>query len=449
MKSEREMTTSRALDRNLVLRLAETAGPDELQELVQHLRAAGASLRKRPIDEILALLGEVAEAWLAPDSSWRRAAEEALPQVTGFSPEMIRYGLPLMFEPLRAPAVRDLLDRELGDRQVLDHVVNGRSAAGPGLGLHVLSGNIAGTGVIPIALSLAIKAPTLVKAAAGDRLTAAMFARSIEAVDSGLGSCVAVRYWSGGDRRCEEQGFDLADLVVISGSDASIEDARARCRSRFIGHGRKVSFAVVAREVLANETAISAAAEALAMDVSLWDQRGCLSPQICFVEGDFESACRFGETVGCALDRLAERLPPGEVSPDEAAAVRRFRDDAEWSHIGGSPTLLCASQGSIAWTVVVEPAAEFRPTPLYRSLRVLPLNSAEGLPRILAPAARFVECTGVAASATRRAAIAAILTRAGVHRVCALGHMQKPSLSWLQGGRPRIADWVTWRGVEE
>jgi hypothetical protein len=445
MKSERHTPS----DPSLAPSVAKTAGPDELRALARHLRVAGAGLRERPVDEIIALLGEIVEVWLAPDSSWRCAAEEALPQVTGFSPEMIRHGLPLMFEPLRAPAVRELLDRELGDRQVLDRVVDGRTARSPGLILHVLSGNIAGTGVIPVALSLAIKAPTLVKAAAGDRLTAAMFARSIEAIDPGLGSCVAVRYWSGGDRRCEEQTFDAADLVVMSGSDASVEDARTRCRSRFIGHGHKVSFAIVAREVLANDSAVCAAAGALAMDVSLWDQRGCLSPQICFVEGGFESACQFGELVARALDRVAGQLPPGEVSFDDATAVRRFRDDAEWSHIGGIRTVMFASEGSIGWTVVVEAAAEFRPTPLCRSLRVLPVNSVDELPCILAPATRFLECAGLAASESRRGEIAAILAGAGVHRVCALGHMQKPPLSWSQGGRPRIADWVTWGRVEE
>jgi hypothetical protein len=353
-----------------------------------------------------------------------------------------------MFEPLRAPAVRELLDRELGDRQVLDRVIKGQSAGGPGLILHVLSGNIAATGVIPVALSLAIKSPTLVKAAAGDRLTAAMFARSIEAVDPDLGSCVAVRHWSGGDRRCEEQAFALADLVIMSGSDLSVEDARTRCRSRFIGHGHKVSFAVVAREVLANGIAACAAADALAMDVSLWDQRGCLSPQICVIESDFESGCRFGKTVARALERVAGNLPPGEVSFNEAAAVRRFRDDAEWSHLGGNRTVVFASEGSIGWTVVVEQAVEFRPTPLCRSLRVLPVNSVDELPRILAPATRFLECAGLEASESRRGEIAAILARAGVHRVCALGRMQKPPLSWPQGGRPRVGEWVRMTRVE-
>lgn len=401
-------------------------------------------MRERRVDDILAVLERVIEEWLATDSIWRQAAELMLPATTGFSPEMIACGLPSMFEPLRAPAVRELLDRELGDRRVLDGVVAGRRAEGPGLVLHVLSGNIAGTAVIPVALSLAVKSPVLVKAASGDRLTAAMFSSSIERADAELGSCVAVRYWPGGDRKCEEQAFTLADLVVMSGSDASVEDARTRCHGRFIGHGHKVSFALAAREIISDEGASRAAADSLAMDVSLWDQRGCLSPQLCFVEGDFEKACAFGEVVSKSLETVVERLPVGAATLDEAAAVRRWRDDAEWGRIGGERTIMFASQGSIAWTVVVEQESAFRPTPLCRSLRVLPLDSIDELPRILAPAVRFLECAGLAVPERRWPGIAERLTRAGVHRVCALGRMQYAPLSWRQGGRPRIADWVRW-----
>lgn len=360
---------------------------------------------------------------------------------------MIRFALPFMIEPLSGNALLELLDRELGSWRVLDD--DGRDIANPRLILHVLSGNIPATAAVPIATSLAVKSAALVKAASGDRVFPSLFQRSIAEVDPELGSAVAACYWVGGNRACENVAFAAADLVVASGSDASIADARTRCPGRFIGHGHKVSFALVTSDVLDDEEAATRTADSLALDVSIWDQRGCLSPQICFVEGDFDAACRFAERLVAPLSRLAVALPPGHKTIDEQSAIQRFRSESEWHRIEGKPAALFASTGSTDWTVAVESPAEFRPTPLCRSLRVCALPSLAELPRVLAPARTFLEAAGLAASGRRETDITAMLGACGVHWVCPLGRMQRPPLSWPQGGRPRIADWITWSGQDE
>jgi hypothetical protein len=53
-----------------------------------------------------------------------------------------------------------------------------------------------------------------------------------------------------------------------------------------------------------------------------------------------------------------------------------------------------------------------------------------------------LQAAGVACSAARRGEIESLLAQAGVAHVSGLGEMQKPPLSWRQGGRPRIADWL-------
>jgi hypothetical protein len=80
--------------------------------------------------------------------------------------------------------------------------------------------------------------------------------------------------------------------------------------------------------------------------------------------------------------------------------------------------------------------------PLGRSLRVLPLASLEVVHDVVAPARGMLEAAGVAAPPDRRPALDAMLKRAGVHWITAIGQMQKPPLAWTQGGRPRVADWV-------
>lgn len=407
-----------------------TASPAAIAEAVASLRNAQRQLARRSRDEIVALLGEVIEAWLAPDSRWLGRAVSQLPRATGFSAAMIRHALPTMLAPLRRPGLEALLEREVGMRR------------GPQLILHVLPGNLPGLAAIPAALSLAIGSAVLLKAGRGDRAFPALFADSIAERDPQLGACVAALYWPGGARDCEDAAL-TADLVVASGDDETIAALGARARGRFIGHGHRISFAVVAREVADNVEAAGRTAALLAQDVAMWDQRGCLSPQLCFVEGDRDIAQRFAARVARALEPLAEQLPPAAPSPAERLALRRFRDDAEWRGLGGEPVTLFAAADDAAGTVVVESDAALRPSPLCRTLRVQPLADAGALSALLAPARAQLEGAGLAAPPHRWAGIADGLGAAGVHRVCEIGAMQRPPLDWRQGGRPRVGDWVS------
>jgi hypothetical protein len=60
----------------------------------------------------------------------------------------------------------------------------------------------------------------------------------------------------------------------------------------------------------------------------------------------------------------------------------------------------------------------------------------------------YLEAAGVAVDPTRLVDLGELLGRAGVSRICPIGTMQTPPLSWRHGGRPRIADLVRWVGVE-
>ncbi|HEX9186352.1 MAG TPA: acyl-CoA reductase, partial [Vicinamibacteria bacterium] len=69
-----------------------------------------------------------------------------------------------------------------------------------------------------------------------------------------------------------------------------------------------------------------ASAAALALDTATWDQRGCLSPQLCFVAADRDTTTAFAARVAAELARLAETLPPARLGLGDRLAIRRFRD---------------------------------------------------------------------------------------------------------------------------
>jgi hypothetical protein len=59
-----------------------------------------------------------------------------------------------------------------------------------------------------------------------------------------------------------------------------------------------------------------------------------------------------------------------------------------------------------------------------------------------------VSTVGLAASEGHVATLAVEFARWGVTRVCRLGEMQNPPLTWRHDGRPPLADLVTWTNWE-
>jgi acyl-CoA reductase-like NAD-dependent aldehyde dehydrogenase len=407
--------------------------PADLERALADADAAADRVRARPAAERLASLRAVADLWSDPERDPAAAARRIVADGTGYSEPVVRRGLDAIVAALRDDAVGALLDRELGTRPPF----------GPRRITHVMSGNLPGLSFAPVTLSLALGSAVLVKSAEGDPYSPAAFAASIAAIDADLGHCIVVHDWRGGDTALEAVAF-AADVVVAFGSDATIASIAGRVRGRFFGHGHKISFALVGREAL---VAPEEVARRLAFDVALWDQQGCLSPQLCFVEGggaiDVDG---FADALAVALAQVATELPPRRLGFDEQAAIGAFRQEAEWNP--GSPADRLLAAHDTAWTVSVEHRATFRPTCLNRCIRVIAIDDAAALPSLLEPHRSHLECAGLATGSGRHDALEAMLHASGVHRVCAVGSMQLPDLSWRQGGGPRVRDWLEPDGRE-
>ncbi len=405
---------------------------EAVRAVAERLRRARCGLARRPLEQILGTLDAVIASWLSPGSPWMERAVSELSESTGFSRPMLAYALPLLLEPLRGESMAALLDEEIGDRRRLDTA----DWAGPRLVAHVLPGNIPALAASAICLSLAAKAAALIKAPAEDRVFPVAFAESIAAADPELGDAAAVVYWRGGDAEVERAAFAMADVVEVAGGDEAVAAVRARAPGRVLGHGSKISFALLGAEVVRDDAALGAATEALGEDVSLWDQRGCLSPQVIFVEGGRDAVDRVAARLEPVLERWAQRLPPRRLALEEKALVHRFRESVEWR---GGARLRCGAPG---WALVLEDEPALQPTCLHRTVRVQPLADHETLARCLAARRPHLEAAGLAVAPARGASLGAALRAAGVHRVCAVGEMQRPDLRWKPSGLPRVASWL-------
>ncbi|HVB82498.1 MAG TPA: acyl-CoA reductase, partial [Candidatus Binataceae bacterium] len=190
-------------------------------------------------------------------------------------------------------------------------------------------------------------------------------------------------------------------------------------------------------------TAAEAAAVGLARDVTLFEQRGCLSPHQVFVLGDAGEARGFAARLARALERLAHRLPaPARLPLGDAATIRALRERARWRALAERPELEVALwegdrtglSSGMTWTVIYDGAATFCASPGYRTVFVSALETDDELGERLGAAAGRLEAFALAAPPGARARLEADLRGLGVSYVCEPGRMQSPPLDWPHGG---------------
>jgi hypothetical protein len=407
----------------------------EIQELLAELREAGVKLRRRPARETLAALARVLDLWASSDSIWRKRLEAELPGATGFTPENVREGLARGLAAWRGEALLALARAELGDPSRQDGA-HASMLSGFDTTAVVLAGSIPQPSLLALLAPLALRSPVLVKPASRDPVTASLVAESIAEVDPELGRCIAIARFGSQDLDCL-RALLAADCVAATGSDASIAALAALVLPprRLVASGHRLSVAVLGPESLRGAP-LDAAAGALALDVALWDQQGCLSPLAVYaVGGDGDAPDRLAEALSRALVALELRLPRG--APD-AASGARFRHECEGAELRAAAGSGVRLLGGVAdrHAVVREADAAPRPAPLNRFLRVHPVENPERLLSALRPFSAHLAGVAIAGFGASRDGVVRGLADLGASRLCRPGELQSPPLAWRHEGRP-------------
>ena len=438
-----------------------TLSPSVVSEAAQTLKRNRAQfLPNRTTDSVIDLVAGVAAEWLDPGHPFRRLALEQGPALLRFSRATLERGLGAFFAELTADNLRDLVLQELGHARRLDGFCSsaaeretGRTALvfGPNLLVHVTPGNLPNPALMSIVVGLLVRSAQFVKCAQGASLIPRLFAHSIYEADHKLGACLELAEWPGGSVELESALFSEADCVTATGNDETLDSIRGRLPpgTRLLGYGHRVSFGYVAREALSSASARRAARDA-AEDVAAWDQQGCLSPHVFYVEdGGALDAGQFAAMLAEELTRQEADSPRGELLVHESTTIALKRDFYGVRASASAETQLWASDGSTAWTVVYEADPRFQLSCLNRFVYV---KRAVDLDDVLHHAELVrgqVSTVGLAAAGPREQEIATQLARWGVTRICRIGQMQRPPLTWRHDGRPALADLVTWSGWEQ
>jgi hypothetical protein len=416
-------------------------------------------LLPRSTESIVQVVMEVARQWLAPHSPWRTLALEQGPAATGFSREMLSSGLETFFRQLTPRHLSALVVQDLGHPQRLDRLVANDAETfmntlahvrGPELLVHYAAGMLPTPVFTALVHGLLVRSAQFVKCATGATLLPRLFAHSLRDVEPKLASCLELGAWKGGTRELESALFGEAECVVASGSDEAIDGLRQAVpsRVRFLGHGHRVSAGYVAREVLGDydEARVVAAAAA---DVAAWDQLGCLSPQVIFVEmGGNLPPEGFAKRLAEELAKVEARLPRGPVDASTAAAIYQRREFYRVRAAASDTTRCWFSPESTAWSVVYESDPQFHTTCAHRFVLVKAVDTLEECLRQAEPFRGRWSTVGLAASGVRAEELAQQFASWGITRICPLGRMQQPPLTWRHDGRPVLGDLVTWTNFE-
>ncbi len=407
-------------------------------------------LLPRSTGEIVNILCAVAADWLRPENQFRRLALELGPAETKFSRPVLERGLDDFFRRFTPEQFHALLQAELGHPERLDRFVDGTVARGPAFLVHVAAGNLPDPALMSLTLGLLTRSAQFMKCASGAALLPRLFAHSLYAADPKLGTCLELAVWGGGNADLETALFAAADCVTVTGADKTLAAVQSRlpARVRFLGYGQRVSFGLVTREALREESVAEVVSRA-ADDVVAWDQNGCLSPHVFYVEerGAVESD-QFAARLAAELMQRERTAPRGDILLSAAAdiASRRALYETLAPHRGD--VKLWASPDSTAWTVVFEHEVRFQFSCLNRFIYVKPVPDLAAVLRGVDGVCGKVSTVGIAAPPERMQELARQFAHWGATRICPLGRMQNPPLTWRHDGRPALGDLVTWTGCE-
>jgi len=437
-----------------------TLSPAMIAEACQTLkRNREQYLSGRSTQGIVNLISDVAESWLQPGYPFRKFALENAAR-TGFERPTLQRGLDSFFKQLTRENLQALLVQELGDAKRLDGFTGApveqrqnRSAIarGPEFLVHIAAGNLPNPTFMAVVLGLLTRSAQFVKCGSGSSFLPRLFAHSLYDADPKLGACLELAEWRGGDAALETILYAETDCVTATGSDETLESIRKQLpvKVRFLGYGHRVSFGFVAHEVLYGARAKKIVA-ATVDDIVAWNQLGCLSPHVVYVQSGGEvSPDHFAQLLAEELERREAIEPRGQISKEESAGVvsRRGLYEVRAAYSPDTTRHWC-SNDSTAWTVIFEAEPRFQLSCLNRFIYVKPVSDLKMALENADNVRGKVSTVGIAVPEERAQEFATSLARWGATRVCPLGRMQDPPLSWRHDGRPALGDLVAWTDLE-
>lgn len=428
----------------------------QMQALAERVRRFSAEhLQAMTVSQIIDVIDRAIARLLDRDDPYRRQADALLPIVSGYDAEMVRLGLTGFLKTFRAPQLHRFVAEDFPNPKVLDGfqpAAKGGAvrAYGPRLLVHSWAGNVPALALWSLVCGLLVKAGNVGKLPSAEPLFAGWFARLLAEVHPPLADCLAVVWWRGAGGDDAEALYAQADAVVAYGGNDALHAIQRRLpvTTRFLAHGHKLGFGVVAAQAL-DAARAPALARRAAWDVARYDQQGCYSPHVFYVQrGGTVSPRDFAGYLAAELANLHRRYPRRVLELEESAAVAKWRQSIEWALPPGADDALMGDPAD-AWSVAyTDTPKSLAPTALQRSIVVAAVDTLDEVAPAVAGLGAYLQTAGIAAPPEDLYRLAGQLGTAGVTRISALGAMSMPEAGWHHDGRFNLLDLVRMTEIE-
>lgn len=307
------------------------------------------------------------------------------------------------------------LTAEVGDPRRLEQWVSGSKVIPRSPVLHILSGNTPHPAFQSVFRTLLLGSESWVKIPSTGLPEFEAWASNIPSMEV---------------RRDLPEAWKSPETAIIYGSSETLAYFRNWLTpgTRIIEHGPKLSAAFIFEDH-PDPTPL------LAEDILRYNQRGCLSVQTVYFQGDID---KFARKLAIALGNH----PPVPPSLSEAGAIRNHRETLRFLIANGSPNTLLESKNSTTWTILIDREdTTLRTGPGSGFVRLIPM------PTEISPESLGPETAHLSTAVLYPLQAAHFLEPLSPPRICPPGHAQEPGIFWHPDGEMPLAALVRWRDL--
>jgi len=351
-------------------------------------------LLKLPVRKIAESVGRASKNLSDKKYSLRKKLEKTLPVTTNLSPEMVSLSIDIIADTFTEDNMIEMLYSELGDPEYLDKFKPSKAGKSKAFGKNIIinvfgSGGVPGIQVLGIVNGLLIKSAVFSKPDSSEPILPVVYCEAISDVDPKLAENLVVLPWEGGNPKysdVENYVFGKRgenDAVIVYGSKQTINTIRRMVNrdSTFIGYPPRTSIIVIGKGKL-NRNNIEDLTYRVAMDVCMYDQKACFSPQIIYTEEGGEiSPEEFSEALAQKINKLNKKYPVGELTDDAKAKVNERKRTYIAQTILGKARVYESEGG-----VIIFDRNKTTERPItYRTVQIIPIESLDEFFELIKP----------------------------------------------------------------
>lgn len=389
------------------------------------------------ITEVSEYLGKVGDLWKNLNYPIRKECIKYASLANGYSEEMLEFDTLNIPELLVRPYIGDMLDVELGDRNLLDEWERRGSSiihCEPlGKLLHIMVGNVPIASIYSLVRGIMTKNVNLVKLPRRDLFTCLYFAMSmLEAdKDNPISKNLSVFTWCGGKEDVEEEVINISDGVCVWGGESAVSSIRDKVPygKRLMIFGPRKSIQIVGD---ISDDEMKTGTDSAARDIGMYDQEACFSTQVIYVKCDEN---KYAQSLAESLNEFGKKYPKGFMTKDHKANVQFVRDNASFE----GKKVICPNDTE--WTIIVSSEMmEVKEHPLSRTVYVIKINDYDEI----LPFINKYSQTAAVYPEKLRYEIRDMLTIRGIDRVIESGKTWEPRLGSPHDGMYAMHDMVRW-----